>query len=376
MKIVLIGVTSSSKNISGQSICFDMLLEQLKKDSVSYKLLNVDIESKSNIIKAINYLKVGARLIVFYLREFKVSKLIYIAIAQSFLGFFRDFLFIWISFFFRKKIIVHLHGGNFKDFYLAQNSFFRFIIRKTYDQCDVIIVLSNIYIDLFDFLKNYKKKVRVVENGIPEMFYNIEDKVYDKKSPNILYLSNLIESKGYLDVLRCIPLLKNKFGMNPILYFCGNFLSNSDDVTFKSIEDAKEYFFNYIKENNLEKNVFYKGLIKGNEKTEMLEKANFMVLPTNYNAEGQPISIIEGLSKGCVLITTDYRDIKYMNITEETGFHVSYNNPEAIASCIAKVDEERFLIISRNSINQFKNKYSFEKHYNSLINIFYEFISK
>ncbi|MGG1921315.1 glycosyltransferase [Chryseobacterium sp. NRRL B-14798] len=374
MKFVLMGVKSSPKNISGQSICFDMLLDELKKQMIPFKYITVSVDTDSNFQKILEYLTACIKLIYFYITTIGKSKMIYIAVAQSRLGFCRDFMFVWISALFGKKIVAHLHGGNFKTFYLEQSPFLQKIIKKTYDQCDCIIVLSRVYTDLFDFVDNYKEKVKVVPNGIPE-FDNDEsiEKKYNPTRPVILYLSNLIESKGYLDVLHSSLILKEKYNISPQVYFCGNFLSNSDDVTFDSVEKAKDYFHNFVKENKLEDNVVYKGLVQGEAKDQLLKNADFLILPTNYNAEGQPISLIEGLKNGCVLITTQYRDIQYMNLDKETGFFVNYNDPEAIAEMISNVNEQDFKRMSLNAQKHFKNSYSFISHYNNIIKIFHEY---
>jgi glycosyltransferase involved in cell wall biosynthesis len=374
MKFVLMGVKSSSKNISGQSICFDMLLDELKTQKVSFEYITVDVDTAGNSRKIFEYVLACLKLIYFYLATIGKSKFIYIAVAQSKLGFYRDFMFIWISALFGKKKIAHLHGGNFKNFYLEQSPFLQKMIRKTYNQCNCIIVLSKIYIDLFDFLDDYRSKVKVVPNGIPE-FDGDEpiEKKYDHHKPLILYLSNLIESKGYLDVLHSSKILKEKYNLDPQVIFCGNFLSNSDDVTFENVEKAKEYFQSFVEENNLQENVFYKGLVYGEAKDQLLKDANFLILPTNYNAEGQPISLIEGLKNGCVLITTKYRDIQYMNSENETGFFVSYKDPEAIAEGINNVNDEDYRKMSLNAQKHFKENYSFNSHYNNMLKIFNEY---
>jgi len=374
MKFVLMGVKSSSKNISGQSICFDMLLDGLRTQNIPFRYITVSVDTDSNFQKVQEYLTACIKLIYFYLTTIGKSKMIYIAVAQSKLGFYRDFMFIWISKLFGKKVVAHLHGGNFKTFYQEQSPFLQKVIKKTYDQCDCIIVLSRVYIDLFDFVDNYKEKVKAVPNGIPEFDDNQPvQKSYDQNKPIILYLSNLIESKGYLDVLHSSLILKEKYNISPQVYFCGNFLSSSDDLTFDNIEKAKDYFHNFVKENNLEENVIYKGLVKGDAKDQLLKDANFLILPTNYNAEGQPISLIEGLKNGCVLITTKYRDIQYMNMDKETGFFVNYNSPDAIAESISKLNEEDFKRMSLNAQKHFKNSYSFISHYNNMLKIFDEY---
>src|SRR5690606_1140518 len=70
----------------------------------------------------------------------------------------------------------------------------------------------------------------------------------------------------------------------------------------------------------------YLGFVKGALKQEVLLEANVFVLPTYYKIEGQPISIIEALATGNIIVTTRQGGIPDI-ISEKQGFFVDKRSP-------------------------------------------------
>ena len=63
---------------------------------------------------------------------------------------------------------------------------------------------------------------------------------------NILFLSNLIESKGYNDILEALSMLK-KENIEFDASFCGSFYLSSDDTQKYNVTDLKNKFFKKFK---------------------------------------------------------------------------------------------------------------------------------
>ena len=74
-------------------------------------------------------------------------------------------------------------------------------------------------------------------------------------------------------------------------------------------ESEKEFFFNYIKDNALEDFVTYHGVVSGDKKCELLKKCDIFTLLTTYPNEGQPISILEAMGNGMMIVTTNHAGI-------------------------------------------------------------------
>jgi glycosyltransferase involved in cell wall biosynthesis len=64
---------------------------------------------------------------------------------------------------------------------------------------------------------------------------------------NVLFMSNLIESKGYLDLLEAINILVNKYKIDKIrVDICGRFINHEDNLTFSNIDQYISNFNNFI----------------------------------------------------------------------------------------------------------------------------------
>lgn len=368
-KILLIGILPPP--INGQSIAFQALVNKLDAETLVISgQRNIDISVK--ISKIFNFLGLLFRLIIkLVFRKYVV----YHTISQSKEGFLRDFLIVIISKAFGNKVIVHIHGGNYDGFYRTQKPFIQKQINHMLKRVDCIIVLSESLTKMFDFTPKLKTKIKVVQNGLPWNLDNIHTNSMalpiSKDLPiKIIFLSNLIESKGYFDVLEATSMLVNEYGYNIKTDFCGEFIHYNDAKRFATRSEAKDYFQAFIVKNNLENHVNYLGIVGSEKKQELLKEAHFFILPTNYINEGQPISIIEALAYSCVVLTTDYRGISDLITIYESGIYVKFNNPQAIAFEIHNLIKNpiEYQRISRNAYQNYLKKFTNEIHLNTLIN--------
>lgn len=223
-----------------------------------------------------------------------------------------------------------------------------------------------------EFDSKLRNKIIVAENGLPlKNNPKSKAKVLDDRKPfKILFLSNLIESKGYFDVLQAAKILRNNHEISDFeFHFAGQFIKNVDDKTVSSVEDAQLRFELFIKDNDLSSVIKYHGVVSGNDKEKLLEQANIFVLPTNYNNEGQPVSIIEAIAHGLPIITTDYRAINDLVSDGKNGFFVEYGNAEQIAHKIALLikDAALYSSMSQSSLDYFNEKFTMKKHLARLV---------
>ena len=363
--ILLIGILPPP--INGQTVAFQALVDEMNVET-----LTLSGKRNATFNKILIYFGLLFRLIFkLILRKYVV----YHTISQSKEGFTRDFPIVILAKILGSRIIVHIHGGNYDGFYQAQKPFIQRKIRQMLMQSDSIIVLSESMKNMFDFEPQLFSKISVVKNGLP---WSIEDNSLKIKklstingsSIKIIFLSNLIESKGYLDVLEATSLLVNEYGYNIIADFCGEFIHYYDAKRFTSLSKAKAYFYAFIAKNKLENHVNYHGIVEVEKKKELLNEAHFFVLPTNYINEGQPISIIEAMAYGCVVLTTDYRGISDMITIYESGVYVKYNNPKEIAFEIHNLIQypTEYQRISKNAHQNYLENYTKDIHLKTLIN--------
>lgn len=362
----------------GQSISFQMLVDGMKEDHIPYTVVDLSGKRKSyggaaSWARALEYIKI---LFDYFRKSILGKKTIYVTIAQSRHGFFRDFVIIWFAYLKGHRIVCHLKGGNYDNFYEAQQKCMRWIIRRTLLRVDNILVLGKRLRNMYNFEPRLKDKICVVSNGLPFALNKAtEPKILpaDKSKPiRLLYLSNLIESKGYLDLLEVVRILIKEHKIPVECHFCGLFLANKpDDALVRDAVHGRKLFEEFVATNNLEKNVTYCGVVSGEEKNRELRDAHFFVLPTNYNNEGQPVSIIEAMAFGDVVVSTDYRAIPDMVEHEKTGLLVPYGQPKAIAQAIAETtaNPEMYSKMSKATLEHFQKHFTREAHLNRIIPI-------
>ncbi|MGF7231477.1 glycosyltransferase family 4 protein [Arachidicoccus sp.] len=381
-KIIAVGPTTQNNTVvNGQSMMFQLIIDAFKGKGLDFKVIDIGtsifkntdnkVSGKFSIIKAIDYIFIIGRL--FFVLILNQNQTLYLTTAQSKVGFIRDSIIIRLAKFFKYKIVAHQFGANYGGFYSAQSENLKYKIRNILNKCNNIIVEGDYTKKQFKFLNNFETKVISLPNGLPEKIQN--DSISAKSIQNstkikLFYLSNLIESKGYWDVLEAINILVNDFKFDIDGVFAGKFLASVDDDKFENIEVAKNAFFNYIDDHKLNNNVrYYKGLY-GKDKALEFESAHFFLLPSYYINEGQPVSVLEALAYGCVPIVTNYRLIPMM-VNIHNGVFVNPKSPNEIAESIKKLvlDSEKYEIMSKSGIDYYLNNFTPEIYTTKLIEI-------
>lgn len=383
-KLITIGTTTqNNKIVNGQSMMFQLFIDQLIIKniqpiivdfgiSINNNFANRRISGKFSLIKLIDNFFLTFKFFRVLIVNPRVP--IYINTSQSLVGFIRDYIFINLAKLFKRFIVAHQFGANYKNFYDSQSPFFQKIIRKTLTKTDYFIVEGDFTKKQMNFINNYQDKVISIPNGLPEKINT--EKIFPKFIPEdncitILYLSNLIESKGFWDILEAGNILQNTLNYKIKLIFAGKFLEDKDDKIAKNSHEAKNIFFQKLKEYNLENCTQYFEGLYGEEKSKIFSESHFFVLPSYYCNEGQPVSVLEAIAYGCVPIVTNYRLIPMM-VNTELGFFVNPKSPEEISEKIAWCvnHKEEYHIKSANAIHFFKNNFTADKYISQILNIF------
>jgi glycosyltransferase involved in cell wall biosynthesis len=206
----------------------------------------------------------------------------------------------------------------------------------------------------------HKSKVFVLYNFVQDFLFS-DKKIIDNKliqtAPKIIFLSNLMEEKGIFDLLEALRILEES-GVEYEAKIAGN-LDNTHE----------NKLLTYI---NTLKNTKYVGVVSGINKKDLLLWSNIFILPTFYKMEGQPISILEAMATGNIVLTTKHAGIPDIFQNEINGYYVDKNNPNSIVETIQSLDikSEKFQTILRHNYVFAKKNYSVENFINNIINIF------
>lgn len=320
-KIFLIG--QFPPPIHGLSKALDVIVKSdYLKDKFSIEY--IDIKNNKKFLNHVSRIKKSQ------------ADLYYFTISHSIFGNIRDIIILKKLLNNNKKVVLHYHGGYYKNLYKKMIPVQKFVNKRFISRIDCMIVLSeglkDLFVDVID-----RNKIKVCENFIEESSLISNDEfnkkiseINNREKIGVLYLSNFIKSKGYLDVLEAAKGLKNE---KVIFHFAGHFFNKQDENEFRQ----------YIHRFNLRNIVKYHGVVSGNNKKQLLREADIFVLPTYYPYEGQPISIIEAMGNGLAVITTSHAGIPDI-VSEENGVIVNPKAPDEIRNAVQYLVKDRDLL--------------------------------
>ena len=283
-----------------------------------------------------------------YLR--KPPDLVYMAISQSTLGFLRDSLFLFPALMTGGKIVVHLHGGNFRVWYEARGKAMQWAIGKVLSRVSRVIVLGEAFRSLFSGLVA-QGRIVVVPNGIkyPSAVPSVKP---GQERFRIMYLGTLTSLKGLFVLMAAIPPVREKHP-DVEFVFAGPWFDEHD-------RQAAEAF---IEAHHLRDHVIFTGPVTtAEQKHAILGSAHVFVFP-GVQQEGQPLTVLEAMSEGLPVIATDRGCLRETIVEGETGFLIPPGSSQAIAEYIVRLigNKEMRIRLSAQAIARYREHYTMER---------------
>lgn len=338
MKILIIGPFPNP--ITGQSIANEMILEGLKEiyevdyiDTNFYKeLTDKTKQGKFDF----NKIKITLKNCFSDCKKILETKydVVYMTPGGTYLGFMRFAHYMICSFFKKRKVVLHIHNGCFRRMYDSQNTLKRKSLDMLLRKVNRVIVLGESLKSLFEGIIP-KDKICVCENGVQDDVVATENEIKEKierynkdTKKRVLYLSNLMEEKGILDLLKA----SEKFNGDEIEF---NLAGAIEPSIKEKIKDYLRKYPNKIK---------YHGMVRGEQKKKLLLENYIFILPTYYSNEGQPISILEAYATGCAVITDEtIGGIKDIFENEINGKSCINKNIRNIFEIIKNIQEIKYM---------------------------------
>lgn len=288
--------------------------------------------------------------------------LCYCAITCHGIGFLKDSPFVLLCKLFGHKIVIHQHN---KGMSADLDKFpYRWFTPFVYKGCKVMLLSWRLYPDVEKVVK--KEDVLICPNGIPpiadvskvsnRLVSSVEPQKDSGEVPRLLYLSNLIVSKGVYVLLDACKILKDK----GIAFTC-------DFVGGESKEISREVFEAAVHERGLDEKVLYLGRKYGDEKVSEYRNSDAFVLPTMNDC--LPLTIIEAMQQAVPTVSTDIGAIADLVQPMVTGLIAATNSPEDLADKLQLLIENKDLRLElgRNALNAYNEKFSLEAFENCFL---------
>jgi glycosyltransferase involved in cell wall biosynthesis len=296
----------------------------------------------------------------FWILVFRNPQIVYVPIAQDPLAFLRDSLFLIPARLLKKKIVIHLHGGYFATFYQSARPLMKRLIRYSLEESQRAIVLGTSLGNIFDGILS-SERVRVIPNGIPDHFG--ETDLHNGHRRTILFLSTLMREKGVCDVIAALPRIL-ELVPDVRAVFAGEWFRSDDRQQAEAM----------VRELQLGSHVDFIGPVVPPRKYELLRTAELFVMPTTYKNEGHPYVILEAMSAGLPVISTNKGCITETVIDGANGFIVQPGNSEELARRVVSLltDESLRRKMGEASRKRYLERYTLDRFSDQLNNLFQE----
>jgi len=291
-------------------------------------------------------------------------EVVYVVPATHGLGLIRDCLIVQeIRKYWKGEILFHVRSRILeKD---KRNYFYRSLLKKMFNNSKVIVVGNALKKDFADL---GVRKIFVLYNAIKNEVKDFEirkilEKRKNHKELNLLFLSNMDPSKGWIKLLEACKILSEK-----------NVPFRCDFIGEWPSQKYKDFFDSFVRGNNLGRKVFSYGKVVGEKKNKFLENADILIFPTEYSLETFGRVILEAMMYALPVIANSIASIPEIVDDGITGYLLKRNTPEEIASKIELLRNfnrrKRAGLMGRE---RFKNLFelgSFKKKFLEIINSF------
>ena len=353
-KILIIG--PFPEPISGVSLA-NKVVKEVLENSNDFQILEIntsypifeDAIGRFSFKKLIFFLKINFKFTMIF-----NSDIVYITPGQTFFGILKYSFFILLSSVLGKELIIHVHGNylgtQYNKLQGIKKKTFHFLISKF---TKGIVLSKSLMTNLTPFISH--KRIHIL-NNFAEDYLIDHSQQHQPDKLHICYLSNLMEEKGIFYLLEALQGLEKR-NIPYIAKIAGNIDEEIKGEILKKI-------------NNL-KNTTYLGLVYKGDKKELLNWSTIFVLPTFYKMEGQPISIIEALATGNVIITTNHAGIPDIISHKINGYIVPQKDGLGILNILLYLHENKNQILNISNYNKtyFVNNFTLKKFETEIIKI-------
>tara|TARA_B100000809_G_scaffold225176_1_gene235954 strand:- start:8821 stop:9918 length:1098 start_codon:yes stop_codon:yes gene_type:complete len=287
-------------------------------------------------------------------------KLVYVAITATGFAFYRDVLFVFLIKVFKVKRVYHMHN---KGVSINRGSRFHNLLYSfVFKNAEVILLSQLLYNDVSTFVS--KENIHICPNGISPFIESIPKVSKEVNKVKLLFLSNLIETKGVNVLLDACSLLKEKGVSFECVFIGGEGDINAEDFNLR------------IKSFGLKSEVSYVGKKYGKDKYIYMLESDIFVFPTYYSNETFGLVNLEAMQARLPVVSTDEGGIPDVVVDGVTGFIIPKRNPIALAEKLEMLIQNPKLRLEMGEAGykKYKKEFTLEVFEQKLSNILHKLV--
>lgn len=253
---------------------------------------------------------------------------------------------------FNKKLVLQIHFCDFKEVFGNRKFFSNLLLSLIEKHVDNVIVLSE---------KFNKELSRMLKKKKIVTLYNFQDAITDEdvamdkkdsKIKNLLFLGSIDERKGLLDTIKALKSIDKE----TYHFYVGGKLYGSD---------YEKIVKNEISESGMENNVTFLGYVQNEDKIKLLRSSDIFVLPSY--GEGLPISVIESIAAGLVIISSNVGALDEIIVNGKNGFTMNPGDIKMLNTYISQcLNDDALLAKIKGNNKKSAKKYCIEVYIENL----------
>ncbi|MDQ0215304.1 glycosyltransferase involved in cell wall biosynthesis [Oikeobacillus pervagus] len=234
----------------------------------------------------------------------------------------------------KTKLVVTAHGGDI-DKMARKNAKIHRWTKEILKQADEVIAVGHeLKATIEEEFYVHRNKITLLNMGVNrEIFYPMDRQEAKRKlqlmedKPHLLFVGNLIEQKGLLELFQAVSSLKKENGAVRLSVIGAN-----KDAHFYGVLTRLQ------KELQLEEDIHFLGVKNQQEVALWMSASDVFVLPSHI--EGFGLVALEAMACGTPVVGTNVGGLKYL-LAEGAGCIVEVQNPSKLQDGIEKVLHER-----------------------------------
>ncbi|WP_425390057.1 glycosyltransferase family 4 protein [Ekhidna sp.] len=258
---------------------------------------------------------------------------------------------------FNCSFVLHFHAMGLEESY-RKMSILKFLFKKAFFGVEACIGLSEFNVRELSFLQ--AKKIEIVPYGVGNE--SVKKEEVSEEMVTILYVGNIIESKGVLKLLDSVESLTQK-GLKINAEFVGGMTSKSLEEKIRSHPSVTKGIAKFL------------GIKVGDEKEKLFKKADIFCFPTFYENENFPVVILEAMMFSLPIVSTKWRGIPSM-VDNSNGFLIKPKDQSELNSNLEKLIENKSLRLKLGEQSRIKydKRFREEIYKNNICNVLTEII--
>lgn len=287
-------------------------------------------------------------------RTVKVFKpdLVYVTPNSAGGAFYKDFMVVNMLKRMGCRVLCHYHNTGVQR--RQMHTFDDQLYRSFFKDIKLLLIVPQLYDDVKRYIRI--RDIYFCPNGVPSIVDEEVKAERQNKIPEILFLSNLLLSKGILDLLDALYILRG----NGYQFHCTIVGAEAAIMNGEKLQEE-------IESRHLNGMVDYVGPKYGVDKDHYLRASDIMAFPSHR--EAFPLVNLEAMQYKLPVVATNVGGVPYSVKDGETGLVCPVRNPILFSQALAKLIEDPELRITMgNAGYQFFNKeFTMEKFIDRMI---------